>query len=488
MSEGTSHLDNHPLVRAMENEFTTKPETLAAKEDWEKIVDMTRQNLKRAHSEGAMIMHEYNTTGRPYALFLRSFEIESYNYLTPEKQGELRQIITTLHGPSEVEKKLVGALSGRIPLIGIANPSDISGRTLIPRIELPNDGWQKVVRNLIDYAHFIVMDCHTLAPGVMWELETLQKANRQDTTIIVLPQLDNLDKDQGALRDIVQSAKGVIVEHETPSPDHPQLAAFQRKAFEDQINFDSLENSPLFGDLLASAAEKADKAPKFDAKNHATWLNNEGVKLFDQKKFSEALNLYSEALLIRRHIKDEPGILTTWMNIGIVFVDAGQPQDAMPYFKGALELAKKLNQAADEGLVMSFIGVAQRQLGKDEDAIIWLFNAYRLQRKQSPPADVENTLTQLADIFRDQKNGDRMIDCYTELRAYFRERKDQAGELRSNLFLGGVYYEGGLLSQAATIFEECVRLSKISGDRERKKVSVAMLEKIRELENNEQRQ
>ncbi|HEV2840952.1 MAG TPA: tetratricopeptide repeat protein [Chthoniobacterales bacterium] len=485
MSNGFSHVYDHLLTRAMEHEFATVPGTAAAKEDWETMLGLASQLAAKSHGAAALIMHDYNETKRPFVLFLRSFEVEAYDYVSPEgsSPGE-RKFATTLAGPNSVEEKVAAALRGRLAVLGLANPSQLNTtRGLIPRLQLPTEGWQEVVRNLVEYAHFIVIDCDSLAPGVMWELETIRAANRQGATVIVLPSSGDSDPGEGTLQQVAQILGGVtVVKRERPSKEMPEFSAFERVATEDEIPFDNLDGSPLFADLLASAAAQVAAAPPFNPENRATLLSNAGVGLFKEKRYAEALDLYQQALVLRRHINDQSGLLTSFLNIGSLYLDAGQPADALPFFTEGVSLARELNQPADVGLLESYIGLTHKQLGNIKEAGQWLVDAYRVQRDHGAPADVTNTLTKLSELFQASGDGDGVVACFKELLAFHQRRGNRAGELRATLQLGSNYYLAGLLPLATELFEEGVRLSREVGDQEREAVTLAMLERIKTIQ------
>src|SRR5262249_4171054 len=146
-------------------------------------------------------------------------------------------LTTTQHGATSFEKKFVAAIRGRLLLLGIANPADLTIRAEIPRLQLPNEGWQDIARNLIEHAAFIVMECDALAPGVVWELETICSVSRQNATIIVLPGQSG-DREGVKLREVAAILGAVVNERQVPSADDPRLAPFHRIVTEDGIDFD----------------------------------------------------------------------------------------------------------------------------------------------------------------------------------------------------------------------------------------------------------
>src|SRR5690606_26613366 len=79
-----SHIADHPYVRAVERELATAPESSVSPEFWQTLTGIMQSGAEQSHRSAAMIMHEYQATKRPFGLYLRSFEAESYQYLSPD--------------------------------------------------------------------------------------------------------------------------------------------------------------------------------------------------------------------------------------------------------------------------------------------------------------------------------------------------------------------------------------------------------------------
>ncbi|MDT9298628.1 MAG: tetratricopeptide repeat protein, partial [Arthrospira platensis PCC 7345] len=67
----------------------------------------------------------------------------------------------------------------------------------------------------------------------------------------------------------------------------------------------------------------------------ATTLNNIGLVYSDIGQPQEALTYYQQALTISREVRDRAGEATTLNNIGGVYSDIGEPQEALTYFQQA---------------------------------------------------------------------------------------------------------------------------------------------------------
>lgn len=363
-----SHIADHPHIRAVERQLAANPEFANFGPDWNQTIDLMQSVAEKSHREAAMIMHEFEVTKRPFGLYLRSFESESYHYFSadvvPDRDGGT--VTTSYSGPTNVETKIAQALAGRLPMLAIANPSQLNTSSgIIPRLQLPSEGWQQVVRNLVEFAHLIVMDCETLAPGVIWELDTIAGLQRADATIVILPVRATDTTHMQTIAEVL----GAVVQRRPPATkSDPQLANVRRVAYEDEIDFDRIDQSQLFADLLADAAEKSAKAPAFDAKAYAHMLSNEGVLLTDQRQFAEAFNLHTQALLVRRHLDDREGI---------------------------------------------------KQLGQREEAITWLRAGYVLQAEVGTTPETQTTLFQLSELHREAGDHEAMLECYRLIQQHY---------------------------------------------------------------------
>ncbi|MDT9278139.1 MAG: tetratricopeptide repeat protein, partial [Limnospira sp. PMC 737.11] len=75
-----------------------------------------------------------------------------------------------------------------------------------------------------------------------------------------------------------------------------------------------------------------------DRAGEATTLNNIGGVYSDIDEPQEALTYYLQALSITREVSDRRGEATTLNNIGLVYSNIGKPQEALTYYLQALPI------------------------------------------------------------------------------------------------------------------------------------------------------
>ena len=70
----------------------------------------------------------------------------------------------------------------------------------------------------------------------------------------------------------------------------------------------------------------------------------------DQGKFQESLESYQKALQIRKELlpEDHPDIMAVTHNIGQLYFDFGDNENAQKYFKGNIEIMNKKQNAQKE--------------------------------------------------------------------------------------------------------------------------------------------
>ena len=138
------------------------------------------------HEAALGVLHDFETDGTPFALFLRRF-------------GP-----SILHGPAEfgmrtLENHLRDALAEGVRCVAIQQPTDLSGLEYAglgtafdrnaPALSVEDDEWREVADGLIANADIILAECTSLSAGIAYELDRAHSWGRWDRTVLALPPL-----------------------------------------------------------------------------------------------------------------------------------------------------------------------------------------------------------------------------------------------------------------------------------------------------------
>jgi hypothetical protein len=119
----------------------------------------------------------------PFALYLRPF-LSTGRLVAQVLPSDLKPMDRPVH--LDFETVLERAFMGELDLIALGKPEDILEG--ISRLNIPDEGWQEVVRALADRASFIFF-VPLLREGTMWELRELKTRNLLGKTVFIMPQM-----------------------------------------------------------------------------------------------------------------------------------------------------------------------------------------------------------------------------------------------------------------------------------------------------------
>ena len=173
----------HPQEQSM----LADPEILADPE----LVARTRARQEarvnaavESHRRAQAILLNYQVKAMPFVLFLRSFDVEAFSRTTEPafsaETGLEQQAITfAAVQPGRIEEEVARTLEGHTTAVAVANRASLFESALrIPRLFLPDDGWQEVVGQVVRAAEVIVVQVEELTPGVLWELDCIRTHGR----------------------------------------------------------------------------------------------------------------------------------------------------------------------------------------------------------------------------------------------------------------------------------------------------------------------
>lgn len=182
----------------------------------------------------------------PFILYLRVFQ---FNAKHGKNNSQPRQFL---------EEHIYQQLPEGVNLITTAWKSDDNFRKgaseKIPSIILGED-WQPFAKAIISRAEMIIMELPHLSKGVIWELDTIIKENKNHNTVLVLPPIDTIVS---------------TIDHQVP------LDQFPRVVWADQLFKENILENFVCKDLIKRLIKisEADKRKRMIAYESATNLNS----------------------------------------------------------------------------------------------------------------------------------------------------------------------------------------------------------------------
>lgn len=362
-----------------------------------KMMEKEADRIDASANEVRAILQSYESAGKPFGLYLRSFEQEAYQYDKTSTQNDPEQrTLYTANGPTAVEKRLHQSLQHRVPFVAIRNQSSFLTNGVIPRFTADDTNWEGWVADLAKKASIIVLECFALSPGVLKELAILVGCARQDATIVVLSE----DKRGLELRAELSALEGLALPaFERPKRDHPALAAFSRIAHESEIDWDRIERSPLVADLLAAAEKQA--AGDFSLISPQLRLRLVGQRVRELRtkgEFDSAAALATEAISIATELGEPDYLAGACLSAGIVELERNRLPEALSLLRDSgLSFNQSGNKDGESAAAM-WTGLTYKRGGNADKAVMMFLISLQRSLELNSYSDMAFVLREMAPL------------------------------------------------------------------------------------------
>jgi tetratricopeptide (TPR) repeat protein len=384
---------------------------------------------ERTHEQARAIVRAFCEEGAPFALYLRAFQEEAYDFPLPASERDPKDRLIGYAGGtsrSTLETKLASAFDGHVAAITAYNPSNLVLSNLgFPRLELDSESWEGEIDWLMQAASFIVFELDVLAPGVFLELELLASHRREDSTVVVLPAKDA----EQTLVDLIYSLHArmgaVVPDYETPDEEHPAIQRFARVVREDELPSDVLR-SPLFADLVAAHHARRGLSDPASLVERGHLVNAWGALRLAAEETDEAQESFVAALRLFNDAHDDRGLAAVLMNVGHMYLEVGQHDDAISAFRDSGTVSKRANDEAGFRQAVAWVGLSHYLAGDPETAAHYLLKAVELERDAGETGSLTliEALDGLRRIYEDSGDLESAQNCALDLEEAFQAHED----------------------------------------------------------------
>jgi tetratricopeptide (TPR) repeat protein len=364
--------------------------------------------------------------------------------------------------------RLAQALAGRVPVLGIANPSNFHPTgDVVPKLELPDDSWKEILHTLVRSASLIVIEARHFSPGVAYELNTIREHDKQDFAIVVVLRKGSDDTDRIRL---IRELAEILIESDVAPPEQlskqsEQLIDFPRVVNEDEVPFDNLDSSPYFADILAQIDFFVALNPEQRRKRvQANIANRNGVALMREGRLTDAQGPLLEGLALRQEIGDMIGQVISYQNVGTMFKGLEDYATAESHYRSGLKGAQELGDKVGARLLLSGLAEIRRISGDAGSALAFLQEASELLDQNRKPKELMLILHSIGELRRKGDENALAIAAYTRAAEIAREAHEEATLALSLREIGVTFARNDDPSNAIPPVLESLEISRKLGD------------------------
>lgn len=195
----------------------------------------------------------------------------------------------------------------------------------------------------------------------------------------------------------------------------------------------------------------------------AVVLMNKGLAYQQNGNLKAALKNYLESLCIFR-TKGLKIHHALYNNLGIVFLETGNYEEALMYFTEALKQTQMNKAVNDEGLALANLGRTYLYMEDFTNAITYLSEALICIKKTGNRQAETQVYANLGKSFRRMKCYPESVKLYNRALKYYKEISDKSSVAHTLCEMGELYFELNDYKSSKEFFNEGLEIAGSSGD------------------------
>ena len=235
------------------------------------------------------------------------------------------------------------------------------------------------------------------------------------------------------------------------------------------INLADKQNAFDFANRAVSLAETAVKSAS--AENRSTALKVQAWALdtlgrvhneFGDRK--KAVELFTQALAIRKQLNDRPGTIVTLNNLAIVHQAMGDPRKSLQFLTETRDLLKDLGDRAKEGAFLNNMCVVYEDIAEYAKAIESCNQALSIRHELEDERGAATVLNSLGNVYGDIGAYERALDLYNQSQALYAKFGSDSGQAIEFNNLGWLYASLGDYEKAIEFYNKSFEIFRKQGN------------------------
>lgn len=155
-----------------------------------------------------------------------------------------------------------------------------------------------------------------------------------------------------------------------------------------------------------------------DFKEATRWLNEAATKVWEEKKYTEAIGYFNQSISLNEQIHNESGISKIESNLGMIYADMQQYKIALEHFKKSLVYRESISNKAEIISCRINMAVVLNNLKEYAEAANNLELALELATEMNDAAQMKSVYGMLAETFEKAGNQERTTHYFNLYRTF----------------------------------------------------------------------
>lgn len=198
----------------------------------------------------------------------------------------------------------------------------------------------------------------------------------------------------------------------------------------------------------------------------ASSLNNLGVVFMDQEDYEEAIKYYIKAMEVRQLSNDTIGVALTKVNLGLIFKKQGIYDKALTYYKDAIETLEAFDQQKHLEVALLNMGAIYNTLKEYDTAATYNIKLRNLAGQRSSQRNLAKSFVNLANSYQGLGLLDSSLYYAQKGLEFFELQNDTLNMANALLSIAQSHMEGRNYKSAIINSKRLELLNKTDGSKE----------------------
>lgn len=222
----------------------------------------------------------------------------------------------------------------------------------------------------------------------------------------------------------------------------------------------SLTLIPIFGDLIVPIPAKTEILTQevSSRKADADKILVRGKKAYRLSEYTEALELFKQALKIYQTLGERRSEGVVFNEMGLVYWNLGQYEPSLDFYTKSLQIAEEFGNEQEQGTILSNMGLVYWNLGQHQKALEIHQRALKIKRKIADRNGEGITLNNIGLVYDSLGKYQQALDYYQQALKIYREVGNLNDEGISLNNVGLVYDNWGQYQKALDYYQQALKI------------------------------
>jgi CHAT domain-containing protein/Tfp pilus assembly protein PilF len=202
-----------------------------------------------------------------------------------------------------------------------------------------------------------------------------------------------------------------------------------------------------------------------DKEEEGNTLSNIGATYIDLGQYQKAMDYYKQALRITRGVGDKKVEATILNNISGIYFRLKQKKQTLHYLKQSLSIEKEIGNKRGAAITLNNIGMLYYSLSQNQQALDYYKKSLKIRKELGDRQGEATTLNNIGGIYNSSGEKQTAIGYYQKALQIWRALLDQEGEAVALNNIGMLYSDLGQNQLALDYFHKALPIRRAIDDR-----------------------